>query len=235
MLVAQIIQNVSNCPEIKGDLGREQQETEDRIHRSIRGFCESWYQHLDQRVIFDKGRGWPLHALALRKLYPESKMIILVRDLREVFASIEKQHRKNPLLDSTPTNLQKSIYSRADRMFSPEGMIGICLEGIHNLLDSRLDVHWLKYEDFAANPQEEMNRLYCYLLEETEFQHDFENVVNTSTDPDFLYLNKFPHKGEGRIRPANLSWPGFMSRDLANLIMSKFTWYNQRFGYVATI
>ena len=234
-LVGQTIQLISGSPEMTGDLGRDRAGTEARVQRVMLALCEAWYGHINKRVIFDKSRGWPHHALALRQLYPNSKMIILVRDLREVFASFEKQHRKFPLLDQTPTGVDKSIFMRADKMFSPKGMIGNCLKGIQNLLMSRLDVLWLRYEDFVNDPAQAMNRIYCYLLEETEYQHDFDNVVNTATDADYLYLNKYPHSGEGKIRSAELSWPKFMSRELANGIMATAPWYNQRFSYGAAI
>ena len=50
--------------------------------------------------------------------------------------------------------------------------------------------------------------------------------------PDFMYLNKYPHEGSGKIRPCNTNeWKDYVSDDLAETINNKFLFYNQFFGY----
>lgn len=234
IIVGKLIHHFSTGVEIKGELARDRVHTEDRIRRSIKAFLGGWYhEQLGQgKIVFDKCRAWPHHTLALRELYPDSKVIILVRDLREVFASIEKQHRKTPLLDDVGTSTAKTIYDRADRMFSPGGLIGNPLEGIKDIIDRGLDALFVRFEDLVEYPERTLNKIYCYLLEEP-FEHDYENVVNTATDPDHLYLFKFPHKGEGKVEPPPPQWQNYMSDDLALTIMAQFGWFNERFRYGA--
>lgn len=216
----------SQSPDTKGGLVPERRdETEAKLLRCARSFCDSW--NGTEKVPFNKSRNWALNLLPLWQIYPDSKVIVLVRDLREVFASFEKQQRKFPLLDENPT---LDITQRAINMFSSQGMIGGPLKGIEDILARRQEVHWVKYEDFVRHPMEAMERLYCY-LDQPSFDHDFEDVVNTATDPDHLYLNKFPHKGEGKVKASPPGWPNMMSANLANSIMAGFPWFNQRFGY----
>ena len=61
--------------------------------------------------------------------------------------------------------------------------------------------------------------------------HDFENVVNVSTDLDVLYLNLFPHEGDGPIRKRPLTWPELLPGDLCRLIVERYPRYCQAFGY----
>ena len=225
-LIRGMINIWSNSPDIKGGLLPERrEETEAKLLRCSRAFCDAWNN--TDKIVFNKSRGWALNLLALKEIYPDAKIIVLVRDLREIFASFEKQHRKNPLLEDYPV---REITQRAVNMFSDEGMIGGPLKGVEDILNRKQEVHWVKYEDFVRHPMESMERMYCY-LDQPSFDHDFEEVVNTATDPDHLYLHKFPHNGEGPVKPRPPGWPKIMSRNLASSIMNGFPWFNEKFGY----
>ena len=54
---------------------------------------------------------------------------------------------------------------------------------------------------------------------------------NTSTDSDNIYLNKFPHNGEGEIKPVESTWQEYMHPEIAARIMEGFQWYNKKFKY----
>lgn len=231
VMVMTLNQVWSQSTELKGDLGRDQEGTEDRLERTARAMCDAW--HLDRRgkTVFDKSRGWNNLVMPFQRLFPSGKMIICLRDLRDVFASIEKQHRKQPLLDVMVRPEQQGLSQRAQLMFGPKGLVGSCLRGIKDIIDRRLDVYWLRYEDFAAYPEQTLQRVYAYLGIEQLYPHDYEDVYNTATDPDYLYLNKYPHSGSGKIEPRPSEWRKYMSPDLAKQIMDGFPWYNTVFGY----
>lgn len=230
VMVGKMIHHFSTGVEIKGDLARDRKETEDRMRNAVRAYIAAWYAHQEPKIVFDKSRAWTHHTLALRDLYPESKIIVLVRDLREVFASIEKQHRRTPLLDDVGTAQGKTIFDRADKGFSPGGMMGNPLQGIKDIMDRGLDALFVRFEDLTEYPERTMNKIYCYLMEE-EFEHDFDNVVNTATDPDYLYNFKFPHKGEGKVESPPAQWQSYMSDEMGATIMGRFGWFNDRFRY----
>jgi sulfotransferase len=218
-----IINIVSGSPVTRGDLGRDRNQAERRIRKSIKAFCESWYD--DDRTIFDKSRGWTSKVRLLQFLFPQGKAIVLLRDLREVFASFEKQHRKNPTLRLGPPT---TVEQRAKRIFDPQGMIGLPLAGIKNIVDAKQSVYFLKYEDLVSNPQVILDDIYDYLKEE-KFTHNFNKVINTATDPDHLWLNKYPHKGEGKVKQSHPQWHNYISEPFGNAIVSNFRWYYQLF------
>jgi len=240
--MAQTVRNISglwsHSPEIKSEMILDKEGTEDRMVRSVRALLEAWYEGKGE-VIFDKGRFWNLGATLLRQLYPNAHMFICVRDLRAVFASIEKQHEKNPMIDEAgnPTELTK--FNRADRMFSPQGLIGQQIMGIDDLLRRNLRdaqgkpfVHTIQFETFVQNPQLIIDRIYT-ALGEASFEHDFENVQASagSNDVDGLYGYKYPHEGTGKIEPPKTDWQEHVPPDIAQLIMTKFVGYNRAFGY----
>lgn len=222
----------SNSLEMKGLLNRERDKTEERMHNALKSFVEEWYSVEKKDVIFDKSRGWALNSLMLHKLYPDAKLIVMVRDLRNVFASIEKQHQKNPLFDETTDPAQKTIYHKADTMLSKEGVIGSPIIGIEDLIRRKTkNTLFIKYEDLASDPEKKMKELYSF-INIPYFDHQFNNVINTAIDPDAFYLNKYPHKGEGKVVPCDPNeWKAYFSSDLAQTIINRFADYNKYFKY----
>ena len=223
-----------NSIEVKNLLEKEKDRTERRMLNSLRAFATEWHRRDDSReVIFDKSRGWSHYFLLLQKLFPEAKIIVPVRDLRAIFASVEKQHRKNPILDFAADGVARGIYQKADGMFGPQGMIGNCIEGVYDLIRRKpKGVIYVSYETFSENPEAVISRIYDELGEE-RYEHDFKNVVNTAIDCDGHYLNKYPHDGSGEIKPCDKEeWKKYISDDLAQTIMNRFVDYNRFFGYV---
>jgi len=229
-MLSQISHLWSTSPEFKSMLSLHREEVDERTVRTLRAIAKAW--HNTDKVVFDKSRGWSSNALVFNQLFPEGKMICLVRDLRNVFASIEKQHRKNPILDESQTPQAKTIFSRADNMFSPQGIIGAPLTGIEDLLRrTPKGVILIKYEELADNPKKTMQKLYVD-LEQDHFEHDFNDVKNTAEDPDFMYLNKYPHKGEGKVNACDIDeWKKYLTTELSMTIMDRFKGYNKAFNY----
>lgn len=219
----------SNSPEVKGDLAKEGDK---RLVRSARALIQAWYQD-KKGIVFDKSRGWGHNALLLKQLYPDACIVAMVRDLRSIFASVEKQHRKSPILDYANSPQEKEIYTRADQMFGPQGMIGAPLRGVMDLLQRNIDRSIVvQFETFVQNPEIALEKIYA-AIGEKPYAHDFEDVKSTATDLDELYLGKFPHNGSGKIEaPEPDEWKQFVSPEIAGLIMQTYPGYNKIFGYV---
>lgn len=221
----------SNSLEVKGRLQEDREGTEKRLQRTVRALCEAWHYREDGKVVFDKSRGWNNTLMALRQAFPESRALIVVRDPRNVFASIEKQHQKNPLLDEFKTGNDKTIMSRADKMLAPNGLVGACINGVEDMIRRKLPLMFIKYEQMCKFPSEVLREIYQYLGVD-QFDHDFENVINTATDPDGFYNFKYPHEGSGKVIPTDENaWTQFFNQELGNLIINRYPLYANFFGY----
>jgi sulfotransferase len=238
--LAQTVRSISglwsHAPEIKSEMIVDKTGTEARMVRSVRALIEAWYADKPE-VVFDKGRFWNLSSLLLNQLFPDVHIFVCVRDLRAIFASVEKHHAQNPMIDEAGNPTELTTYNRADRLFSPNGLIGQQIMGVEDLIrrnprnqKGKEFVHVVQYETFAQNPQLVIDRVYAVLGEE-RFEHDFENVVNTATDVDGLYGYKFPHAGSGKIEAPSEGWREHVPSDIANLVMQRFANYNRAFGY----
>lgn len=231
-LIAQANALLSTSIEVKGALGRDRERAEEQVRRTLNGSIRGWYHHHKRKVVFDKCRGWGNQILLLRALHPNSKVIVTVRDVRDVFASFEKQHRKTALFaHGTPNLMENRLrvqFASPCNEMPQGGMIGGPLAHIRDMLQRGLDVHFFVFEQFCRQPQIEMGRLYCYLMEKP-MEHDFENVENVSEEPDHLYHFKFPHNGSGKVEPPSPCWPEFMSIETANRITDDYGWFFNRF------
>ncbi|UCC72050.1 MAG: sulfotransferase [Gemmatimonadota bacterium] len=220
---------ISHQDEFRSALAHDADKTQARFIAALRGMLRGWYSTAKHQVVFDKSRAWNVNALLLKQLCPDAKLIIVVRDLRAVFASIEKQHRKSPVI-ALPGD--QTVANRAQTMFHRQtGMIGAPICGVEDIL--RRDpgnVILVKYESLVANPRVVLRNLYDQ-LGEIWFDHDLDNVENVATDLDALWLNKFPHEGSGKVAPPDDAWSDWISPDIAADIMRKFSGYNSAFGY----
>ena len=229
-----LVHSWSSSTEVKGLLQSRKEETEQRIQDTATGLIDNWYRCKDKEVIFDKSRLWSCNALMLNNISPKAKIIVCVRNLVDIFASVEKQHRRNPLLDDTELPGDKAIYNRADNMFGSDGLIGGPIVGIEDLIRRDPDnVIYIMYEALVKQPAMIFERLYSELKEDP-FIHDFDNVKNVSEDPDGFYLYKYPHKGCGKVEPSDPDeWKKYVSPDLSSTINARFPDYCKYFNYIA--
>lgn len=230
-MFSSIFEVISNSPDVKGDFARDSQATKNRIKRTAKAVCTEWHREHGDKIVFDKCRGWALHTLELREIFPDSKIIVLVRNLPDVLASIEKHHERTSIFHEHKMPEARTLAKRYESMFSDQGMIGKPLLGIQEtVMRPSIEVFYLKFEEFCINPKAVMNKLYCYLMEE-EFEHDFEDVKNTATDPDYLYFNKFPHKGEGKVELPTSVAIDYLHPEIIKSIMAGNPWYHETFEY----
>lgn len=223
----------SSLAEVKSDLAHDREGTEARAIRVLRGKCEAWYEGQEKRVVADKSRGWNFNALLLEHLYPEAKILVVVRDLRHVLASIERQHRATVAFDESRSVEEKTVAGRMARAIDPSGVVGRPLIGIQDLVQRKAkNCFFLRYEDLTTNPAEYL-RSVTTLLKVSPFEFDTKNVVNVATDLDALYLNKFPHEGSGEVRESTSGWDDVLPADIAHNVKSHFQWFYSRFGYMS--
>ncbi len=94
--------NYTESPEFKA------QDSEEMMN-GFRGFCRAGFEGFyagitDKKYAIDKSRGWGIHRDFVEFFYPEPKVICMVRDLRDVFCSMEKNFRKNQHLSDPVVN-----------------------------------------------------------------------------------------------------------------------------------
>ena len=221
----------SNNPNIKGLLAKDPE----RARRIMRGILRAVAEESSEtdKVCFDKNRMWNALELVLSDLAPESKFIAMIRDPRGVMGSIEKQHRVDPYLAGVPGLTRKARVQNAFGWVpgGGQGMIGEAILGVEDLvLSGNKNVLLLKYEDLAEDPRFFVGKVYDH-IRQPWYEHDFEDIHSTAMDPDWIYLNKFPHDGTGRVE-AREDWQSYIPPALAGDIVAAHRGFMEYFGYV---
>jgi sulfotransferase len=198
---------------------------------AIDGFCSGLSE--DKHVI-DKSFNWATQFKLLENIYGEKpKMIIMVRDLREIFASMEDGYRNTVFKSNANVNwatLQNTTLKKRAEDWAVSFPLGSSLDRLKELINWKndKDVFFMKYEHFCAYPQPVMEGLYNYLGLEAH-AHDFDNVEQVTDQNDSYYT--FSHKIRRKIEPLKPKAIDVLGEGLCESIYQEYQWYFKYFNY----
>lgn len=195
------------------------------------GIFDGFYAHVDAPgVVFDTNRMWASRVAAVRKLFPESKMICCVRNPAWVMDSVERLIRRNAFdVSRIFNNAQErsTVYTRADALLNPHRMIGFAWSALKEAYYSENSDMLLlvDYDLLASRPGEVLPLIYGFIGEEP-FDHDFDNVEYEAEDFDTQLLAKGLHtvRGKVELKPRQTILPPDLFKRCQDLIF----WHDAR-------
>jgi sulfotransferase len=149
-----------------------------RRKNMVKHLFDGYYADVDAPIIFNTNRAWTYLTNVIQDLYPESRLIVCVRDINWVLDSFESAHRRNPFSTNTVTGgLSQSVYQRTDALMKEDGVVGFPYVGIKQAItgSEQNRLFLLEYEQLCKKPQDIMQALYSF-IGEPQFSHDFNNV-----------------------------------------------------------
>jgi len=201
----------------------------ERMKRSTKAFMEAWSSDTYTDIAVDKNRGWLSCLEWLRELYPNFKIIVTLRDLRQVYTSVEKHHRKTIFMDF-PDHMEHNIVdSRAENLFANAGVIGgvlISIQNVQDIPDISDHICYWRYEDFLSNPERTTNYLFNWLGVPL-IDVDFDNIPQSTKESDSYYRMKYSHKINSSITTPTTERP--VSPRILNEIVNRFRWYYEKY------
>ena len=199
-----------------------------RYGDALRGLIEGWYSAISEPVILDKGRAWAGLWNLARDLYPDMRMLVPVRDPRDVVASIEKQNKASAVFRSS---VNPDLQEAASQVMSPQGIVGMNIKFVEDLLRRRAEgVMFLRYESFVVDPRPVLASIVEHLNLEP-FDFDIDNVESRGGDADEVWRGKYPHHGVGQVTTAGGSWEDILPPELAEQIAGVYPYYMATFSY----
>lgn len=221
-----------------GDAFKAQDPNE--MQKAFQGFCkEGLYGYFnsltDRPYAIDKSRAWLGNYRFSNFIEPNPKIIVMVRDLRGIFASMEKNYRKNPHKDPQIVNgaqlKNMNTNTRLDH-FSVSPPVGPALEWLYDSIQQGYDknVLFIRFEDFTRNPEAEMKRVYNY-LELPYFQHDFNNVEQLTHENDVIHGIFGDHQIKPKIEPLVEDYVDILGYHNCDKIKQHYAWFYQKFNY----
>ena len=163
---------------------------------AMQGFLRGWNQDCKKPVVVDKNRAW-LHAIELLlHIEPEAKLIVCLRELGQVYGSIEAQHQKTILVDFIDHLADFDRMGRADMLFAKDKIIGAPLVSLHAVPDLPKHVqdclYFVRFEDLMAQPVACMSHIYQW-LGVSPLQINPANLERGIRESDSHYHMKYIH------------------------------------------
>ncbi len=169
---------------------------------AMQGFMRGWYQDCDKKAVVDKNRAW-LHAVELLlHIAPEARLIVCLRDLGQIYGSIEAQHQRTILVDFIDHLADYDRLGRADMLFAKDKAIGSPLMSLHAVQDLPAAVqkclYFLRFEDLVEHPAACMSHIHAW-LGLSPFEINPDKLAVGIRESDSHYHMKYLHRQSERI------------------------------------
>ena len=212
----------------------------DLMRTGFLSFCrngmDGFYHGItDKKYVIDKSRGWGIHYDFLNMIYPDPKIICMVRDLKDIFASMESNFRKNPDKQDPILDWSKmqgtSVPKRID-IWAQNPPVGMALERLSELFRTGIasKILFVRFEDLCLYPETEMQRIYQY-LEVPYYQHDFDNIQQVTKEDDEVYGSFGDHVIRTKLAPVPSKAKILLGKDVTDWIHTSYKWYYDQFKY----
>ena len=226
--------NYTNSPEFKA-------QDSDVMKKGFLSFCkngvEGYFEAItDKKYVLDKSRGWGIHYNFLDSFYPEPKVICMVRDLRSIYSSMEKNFRKNQHLDSGIVDHSNMIATTTEKridVWSQGQPIGLAVERLYQIIKEGINkkMLFIKFEDLCRQPDIEMRKIYDY-LDIPFYQHDFNNIQQITQEDDAVYGIYGDHVIKPKLEPLKNDYKEVLGVNASNWIRQNFNWFYDEFKYI---
>lgn len=205
--------------------------TYDNLHHAMSGLIDGWYHtgSKGKTVVVDKNRAW-LHCVELLlTLKPDAKVIVPIRELGQIYGSIESQHQKTILIDFIDHLADYDRFGRANQLFAQDKSIGSPLSSIRAVVDFSQKVKnqlfFLKFEDLMQAPEEVMSKLFVW-LGLNDFKINTNELEVGLHESDSHYRFKYLHRHSGKIIAPK---PHQIPPRIQAQIQSACAWYYELF------
>lgn len=184
------------------------------------GIFESFYTHIDKSIVFDKSRGWLGFIELLENLFGRKvKIIVPVRDVRDILASFEKIWRKDSKTRQIPQEKEnyvkfQTMHGRAEVWLSPSQPVGLAYNRIGDAIKRgfRDRMCLVDFDSLTTEPKETMTKIYEF-LGEPYFGHDFNDVKQVTKEDDTIYGFTDLHTIRSKVEPMKSQWPIILGKE----------------------
>lgn len=188
----------------------------------------------DKNIVIDKSRSWCVNKSFLEAFYPNPKIICIVRDLRDILASMEKNYRKHPeKWINEEDDIKLGIGERISLWMNPKSKpVG---QTLYNLRETfhrgfQKDILFIRFEDLTTHPKEMMNAVHDY-LKIKRYNYDFDNIKQVTFEDDKFHGIFGEHTIKNSVQPVKSESLDLLGENICNQIYENNKWYFETFKY----
>lgn len=212
------------------------------MEQAFLGFCRAGMQGFFNNItpkefIVDKSRDWNIHYNLLNMLNENPKIVCMVRDVRSIYSSMEKNFRKNPHRENHIQNPQQLVGTTLDKRINiwADGLpVGISMDRLKDCIQQGIakKMLFIRYEDLMQNPEIEMKRLYEYFELPYYESHHFENIAQLTQENDLIHGIYGDHTLRQKFEMNPDDYNEILGYELSQSIKNTYKWFYDYFGYV---
>lgn len=206
------------------------------------GFCRAGMQGYFNNIttsenIIDKSRDWSVHYNLLNMINENPKIVCMVRDVRSIYSSMEKNFRKNPHRENHVQNAPQLVGTTLNKRINiwADGMpVGISMDRLKDCIQQGIDkkMLFIRYEDLMANPEIEMKRLYEYFELPYYELHDFENISQLTHENDLVHGIYGDHELRPKFEKLPDDYEQILGYEICQSIKNTYGWFYKYFNYI---
>jgi sulfotransferase len=190
----------------------------------LQGIMQNYYWDVEKPVIIDKSRGWLAHIEMLEWLLEQPvKILVPVRDIRDVLSSFEKlwrQSSKSRQLLAEQENYIKfqRLEGRLQIWCASNEPVGLATDRIKDAVARgfRDRMHFVDYDCLTTDPQQALQDVYEF-LELEFFQHNFNHVKQVTQENDDVHEFGVPlHKIRSKVEYRGPQYPAILGEEVAD-------------------
>lgn len=227
--IAQMRQQLSDNEFYLAQLDHNFERAYHRLINACRGFINGWFWETDKPWVVDKNRGWLHHLDMMQLLDPNCHMLVCVRELGQIYGSIEAQHQKTLMLDFPDDLAALSRADRAKRLFANEGVVGKPLSALENVQDLEDELqqrlYYVVFEHLVSEPVSVMDGIFTWLGLRS-ISIDINQLRVMPRESDSYYRFKYPHQTFTIIQPPSRHT---IPKRFEVMLRQTFPWYYETF------
>mgnify|MGYP002013414279 CR=1 FL=1 len=204
----------------------------------LRQGMKGWFEAMtDKPIVFSKSRIWSEYLPHTFAIDPNSKYLVILRDLRDIICSFDSLLWKFPQVGygDKENPFYRESFDHRIKMYCRDitSLLGRPLKVLPHVLEVAQrnpgSFFICKHENFNDNPRETLHQIYQWLGEEY-FEHDFDNIPEPDyKENDSVYRSLVYHKTGTKLKKLEPRWPKIMTEEQSKMVIANNQWYYQTF------
>ena len=199
----------------------------------LRQGMRGWFEAMtDKPIVFSKSRLWSECLPHTFAFDPNSKYLVILRDLRDIICSFDSLLWKYPQVNTT---FHKESFEERMEIYCTDGSsnLGRPLHMLPHLMEvAHMNPNIFlvcKHEHFNENPKETLQQIYKW-LGEPNFDHDFDNIPKPDYyEHDTVYGALVNHKTGTKLKKLEPRWTKIMTEEQSKMVIENNQWYYETF------
>ncbi len=198
----------------------------------LRSMLRGYFEHTDAPFCLDKNRYW-CEFLEMAEMLLGSreqiKVLVTVRDLRDVAASFELLFRKTSAMGQLQQDAAHELKFKTARgrleVFADDSQpVGRAFNAVRDAVTRGwlANMCFVEFKELTEHPSETMKKVYSFLAID-QFAHDYDRVEQITFEDDSVYGFKDLHTIRPAVEPVKERWPEAYD---ATVIDGNPVWHN---------